>query len=225
MSVRKIHFSLQEFYHLYNRGVEKRTIFLDNSDYKRFIELLYLANSSRAIDMRSIYENFHSIYEWERDAPLVSIGAYCLMPNHFHVLLTPLIDNGVTVFMGKLGTSYSMYFNSKYNRTGTLFQGKFKAQWAESDQYHKYLFSYIHLNPIKLIQKDWKEQGIQDPQKALVYAKAYKYSSLQDYTTEHSRVERLILDKAAFPDYFPTGAQNEAELLQWLTYKPVEINQ
>ena len=217
MSQRSISLVEGESYHLYNRGVDKRTIFLDKADYKRFVELLYLSNSSHSFVVRDIYRNYISIYEYEKEDPLVAIGAYCLMPNHFHILATPLVEDGLTKFMGKLGTGYSMYFNKKYERTGALFQGKFKAEYADTDEYLKYLYAYIHLNPVKLIDKDWKEQGTKDATKSYDFAASFQYSSLPDYLGQ-KREENKILDPKPFPEYFLTPNDIKNELFEWLTY-------
>lgn len=217
MSTRSIVFSTGEFYHVYNRGVEKRIIFLDTYDYQRFSELLYLSNSAESVDLRAIKRNNDVVYEWERPELLVSIGAYCLMPNHFHILITPLQENGISKFMNKLCTSYSMYFNSKYKRTGGLYEGKFKAKWANTDEYLKYLFAYIHLNPVKLRQPDWKEKGINDFNPVYDFVSKFKYSSLTDYQN-HPRPESAILDTTSFPEYFSSVNERRSELLEWLNF-------
>ena len=217
MATRKVSFSIGEFFHLYNRGVEKRTIYLDSNDYRRFIELLFLVNSSRALDFRAVHTEALSVYEIDRDGPLVAIGAYCLMPNHFHILATPLVENGLSTFMSKLGTGYSMYFNKKYERTGALFQGKFKAEHANSDEYLKYLYAYIHLNPVKLIDPQWKERGSKDAAKSFDFAASFAYSSLPDYLGQ-VRPENAILNPSPFPEYFATAADMKSELFEWLTY-------
>jgi len=217
MATRSIPIAAGEFYHLYNRGVEKRIIYKDAQDYRRFTELLYVANTRESVDLRRIRSRYDTVYDWERSDQLVAIGAYCLMPNHFHILLTPLHDEAVGTFMNKLCTSYSMYFNKKYKRKGTLFEGSYRARYVQNDEYLKYLFSYIHLNPVKLLQPDWKEKGIKDAAKAYEYAKAFKYSSLLDYQ-QTPRRESLILHKESFPDYFPSTAIQKDELLQWLDY-------
>ncbi len=160
MGTRKITLTPGEFYHVYNRGVEKRVIFLDRHDYEHFKELLYVMNSTQPVVLRDVRQEVLSPYEHDRGSTLVAIGAYCLMPNHFHVLASPLVEHGLSTFMTKVGTGYSMYFNKKYQRTGTLFEGKFKTQWVDDDTYFKYLYAYIHLNPVKLLQSDWKERGI-----------------------------------------------------------------
>jgi putative transposase len=221
MTTRSFRFAPNEFYHVYNRGVEKRTIYLDLNDYQRFTELLYVANTSGPTNLREIKREHEDIYKWDRGEPLVAIGAYCLMPNHFHVLLTPIQENGVSIFMNKLCTSYAMYFNRKYERTGALFEGKFKAKHVDSDEYLKYLFAYIHLNPVKLFQADWKEKGIKDGVSAYDFASNFNYSSLRDY--QHKlRPESAILDEKPFPEYFSSMAMRRAELLEWLQLEEEE---
>src|SRR3989344_7397208 len=157
---RKTKFEIGEFYHLYNRGVEKRIIFKNIKDYKRFLALLYISNSSKQIHISNEIghgNHIEDIFNKDRGSPIVAIGAYCLMPNHFHLLITPLVKNGISKFMLKLLTSYSMYFNIKNKRSGTLFQGVFKSQHLNTDEYLRYIYSYIHLNPAKLKNKDLKE--------------------------------------------------------------------
>ncbi len=206
-----------EFYHIYNRGPDKRVTFLDSADYCRFIEMMYLANTSQSVNLRDIKKHLKDVFVYERPDSIVSIGAYCLMPNHFHILITPVIDQGVSLFMNKLTTSYTMYFNKRYERTGSLFQGVFKAQHADSDEYLKYLYAYIHLNPVKLIDKDWKERGSKDAAKSFDFAASYTYSSLPDYLGV-GRPEHKIINPVPFPNYFANTADHRTELFDWLTY-------
>jgi len=217
MGQRTITFALDEYYHVYNRGTDKRTIFLDPHDYKRLIELLFLCNSTAPVNVRDIYRDYDSVFSYDRSEQLVAIGAYCLMPNHFHILLTPVVEGGVTKFMNKLGTSYSMYFNRKYQRTGALFQGRFKGQHASEDNYLKYLYAYIHLNPVKLVNSDWKENGISNPEKVFDYLRTYSYSSMFDYLGMPRR-ESAVLNTTKFPDYFKTASQHQKELVEWLMW-------
>ncbi len=210
-------FAHEEFYHIYNRGTDKRTIFKDVADYDRFLELLFLSNSFLAVDIRHVRKSYEPIYDFERGDSLVHIGAYCLMPNHFHILLTQAVEHGIQKFMQKLLTGYSMYFNKKYERSGALFESRFKSQHASTDEYLKYLFSYIHLNPIKLIQSDWKDVGIRDIDRVKEYLNEFRYSSLNDYFG--NRIESSIIEPAKFPGYFLNKKEIDAELLEWLTYK------
>lgn len=220
MTTRVVSLVPEEFYHVYNRGTDKRTIFIDEADYRRFIELLFLSNSEYLVKVRDIRRATKSIFEFDRGKQLVAISTYCLMPNHFHILLTPLVDNGISIFMGKLCTSYSMYFNKRYDRTGSLFQGTFKSQHIDSDEYFKYLFSYIHLNPVKLIQTNWKEEGIANVALALQYLDTYAYSSFLDFC-DVVREEGSILDPQVFPDYFPKKDSFRKEILEWITFDPM----
>lgn len=217
MTQRMFSFADGEFYHIYNRGTDKRTIFKDAADHKRFIELLFLSNSVFPINIRDIRKFNNSVFDFERGEQLVHIGVYCLMPNHFHILLTPAVEHGVQTFMQKLSTGYSMYFNKRYERTGGLFEGRFKSRHANTDEYLKYLFSYIHLNPIKLIQQNWKDVGIHDLANAKQFLDTYTYSSLRDYFS--LREESVIIEPTKFPEYFLSKKEIDTELIEWLSYR------
>ena len=222
MSTRLVPFASGEFFHIYNRGTDKRQIYFDKADHYRFLELLYLCNSIDQINVRDIRKIYKNVFDFERDEPLVSIGAYCLMPNHFHLLMTANREDGISRFMKKVSTGYSMYFNKRYNRTGGLFQGRFKAEHADVDEYLKYLYAYIHLNPVKLIDPTWKELGTSDLDKSFNYAASFPYSSLSDYLGL-VRGENAILNPAHFPEYFRTADEMREELFEWLDYKCLQI--
>ncbi len=224
--MRNINFATEEFYHIYNRGTEKRKVFLDRADYYRFIILLYLSNSDSPINMREariLGPDYQGLSKINQGETLVDIGAYCLMPNHFHLLLRERVEGGISKFMHRLMTAYTMYFNGKNDRTGALWQGVFKAQHADSDNYLKYLFSYIHLNPIKLIQSDWKEKGIKDMIKSKKYLERFEYSSLLDYIGE-DRYQGIILNKKEFPEYFKDQVDFKNDLLDWLRFDPNKLD-
>ena len=206
MSERKQSFVLGEFYHLYNRGVEKRKIFLDKQDYKHFLRLMYLCNSERSITLRDIGEHF------DRGDTIVEVGSYCLMPNHFHILIREKMERGISTYMRKLMTAYSMYFNKKYKRTGTLYENTFKSTHCNKDQYLKYMYAYIHLNPAKLIDKNWRINKNRDVKKLTEYAFSYPYSSLYEYLGHN-----YIIDPANFPTYFLTPEDHKKDLFEWLT--------
>ncbi len=133
-------FAAEEFYHVYNRGVEKRVIFLDDQDYTVFLGILkkYLTGE-RANDI-----NRHQFNNLAHELDLL---AYCLMPNHFHLLFYQHTPDAITKMMRRLMTSYAMYFNNRYNRVGTLFQGRYKASHINADSYLHHISRYIHLNP------------------------------------------------------------------------------
>lgn len=213
---RKFTFSVGEFYHIYNRGTEKRKIFLNEKDHKRFIKLLFLSNNTKPVVLKDIPQG-RSLGEISRGEGIVAIGAYCLMPNHFHLLVRETTENGITKFMSKLSTAYSMYFNKANERTGSLFEGRYKASHANSDRYLKYLFSYIHLNPIKIIDPGWKDNGVKNMKNAKKYLRNYKYSSYLDYIGE-TRIEKVILDKRSFPAYFNSFKEFEDFVEGWLQF-------
>lgn len=195
---RKIKFEIGEFYHVYNRGVEKRIIFQNSSDYKRFLILLYIANSDKQIHISNeiwYKGNIEDIFEKDRGEQLVAIGAFCLMPNHFHLLITPLVDGGISKFMQKLQTGYSMYFNKKYDRIGGLFQGVFKSQYIDNDRFMKYIYAYLHLNHAKLKHKDWKTQPKSFLKQLKKFIAEYPYSSLVEYLSR----EYKIINPEPFP--------------------------
>ncbi len=221
MSIRKVEFVQREFYHIYNRGNSKQKIFNHKSDYERFINLLFLSNSKNSFNFFNLLKNGH-LYNFEQGDALVDIGAYCLMPNHFHILITPKEEGGVSKFMQKLTTAYVMYYNQKYKRTGGLFEGKFKSQHLANDRYLKYVFSYIHLNPIKLIEPKWKEFGLKNKNKALDFLEGYAFSSFLDYKN-NDREQGAIINRKSFPDYFPTQNDFEEEIFDWLSYQEDEL--
>ena len=222
---RKFNFSIGEFYHIYNRGNSKNSIFIGKNDNIRFMFLLFIANSKNPVRIDNIVRKCYKqglpllnvMKEIEREETLVDIGVYCLMPNHFHLLLHEKTEGGITKFMGKLLTGYSMYFNKKYERTGGLFEGTFKAEHADKDEYLKYLFAYIHLNPVKLIEPKWREVGVVDKVRVKKYLKEYKYSSYFDYLGEEKE-ERLILNQEAFPGYFDEFKEFENFIDEWIDY-------
>jgi len=204
---------------LYNRGINKMTIFLDDVDKKRFIKLLFVCNSKKPVVFKDIQGL--PLTKIERGETIVDIGAYCLMLNHFHLLVREKIEKGITMFMEKLFTAYPMYFNKKNERTGRLFEGVFKATHVNKDQYLKYLFAYIHLNPIKLIDPKWRENGIADREKAKNFLKEYKYCSYLDYIGER-REESLILCKESFPEYFSNFKEFEDFINEWLSSENIQ---
>lgn len=193
MSIRPTAFVEGEYYHIYNRGNSKQTIFNDDKDHEHFINLLLTLNTDTRIRIKRLpVKN-------TRDT-LVSIGAYCLMPNHFHILITQEKENGISTFMQKVSTAYVMYYNKKYKRTGSLFEGKFKSKYITGDTYLRYLFSYIHLNPLKILDPDWKRKARNTSAKMITFLNEYNYSSFHEYITD----DFSIVNKTAFPDYFPT---------------------
>lgn len=145
------------YYHIYNRGVDKREIFLDDQDYLVFLHLLKFYLSPQDIK----YQTNHPLTEVTGIIPVrlhllstlpeeIDLIAYCLMPNHFHLLIKQLSKDGVTKLLRKVLTTYVMYFNRRHKRIGHLFQGIFKAVLVDNDSYLLHLSRYLHLNPCEL---------------------------------------------------------------------------
>jgi putative transposase len=173
------YFAEGHLYHIYNRGVEKRTIFHNHQDYNTFLSILdyYLNPQGREQLNIPIPPSWRSsLIENE-----VEVCCYCLMPNHFHFLLKQNTHNGITRFMRRLSSAYVQYFNKAYNRKGTLFEGKYKAVRIETDEHLFHLSRYIHRNPKNLVNKHLEE---------------YLYSSYQEYkgirSTEWLKTEAIL---------------------------------
>lgn len=206
MSIRTTSFVNSESYHIYNRGNSKQIIFHDDQDHRYFMNLLDVMNDEARSKTHFRAKNHLRKY-------LVSIAAFCLMPNHFHILLRQEKDHGITLFMQKLSTAYVMYYNKKYKRSGSLFEGKFKSQHVGEDRYMKYLFSYIHLNPLKLIDEEWKISTLNSKKKNFIAN--YPYSSFLEYLNEKYH----YVSKDKFPKYFPTRQAFIKEINTWIRYR------
>ncbi|MFN3188595.1 MAG: transposase [Candidatus Paceibacteria bacterium] len=143
MASRPYAFASGEIYHCYNRGVDKRVIFHDQQDYIYFLKMLRYFNTSRVLGKLRLLE-LH-----EPTDPPVTILSYCILPNHYHLLLRCNdIEGGLSKYMQRIGGGYTMYFNQKYERSGSLFQGKFKAKLVKSDLDLKHLLAYVTYNNI-----------------------------------------------------------------------------
>lgn len=182
--MRGLRFLADQYYHIYNRGVEKRAIFLDRHDYFRFLYSLqemnregWVYNIGAKLQLKGLQA------EANDSAMLVRIVCYCLMPNHFHLILRSCTEDGLPKFMHKIGTGYTNYFNKRYERTGALFQGTYKAKHIENDSYLLQLSRYLHLNPTDL------EDKLGDK---LSFARGYHWSSYRAYLKlKHRDIVRL----------------------------------
>jgi len=146
LDMRKLNFTSGEFYHVYNRGVDSRDIFVDKSDVERFVKS---ANEFNGIEpIGSLLENSYGDHRerTKKDKRLINIVCYALNPNHYHFILEQLEDQGIEKFMHRLGTGYTMFFNKKYKRSGALFQGVFKAIPIGNNEYLLHLSAYVNLN-------------------------------------------------------------------------------
>ena len=182
------------FYHVFNRGVGRRSIFKDDKDYAVFLNLLkrYLGDEP-AIDKQS------REYPWFRNE--IQLLAFCLMPNHYHLLVYQTKESAMTSLMRSVCTSYTRYFNKKYKRVGHLFQDRFKASRISSDAYLLHISRYIHLNPKKY--KNWqfsslpyylgqKQASWLDPQPILELFEGDSYIEfVEDYESQKDMLEEI----------------------------------
>lgn len=199
MPSRIIPFVNGQYYHIYNRGVEKRTIFETSRDNSRFIKTMcYYQLEGPKPKLSQFFK--YQIFKPNFDKKIVEIICYCLMPNHFHFLLKQLKDTGITEFIGKLSNSYTRYFNTRNKRVGPLFQGEFKAVLIESDEQLLHVSRYIHLNPlVSYLVKDLN---------------LYKWSSYVEYVSEN----KGICDKKDILAFFKSPKHYKQFILDQADY-------
>ncbi len=227
MTFQKPKFIEGNFYHIYNRGVEKRNVFLDAADRFRFVRCLVEFNDERTIADAICHRNVgedrrleYSLHRRKSENPLVKILAFCLMPNHFHLLLEQIKENGIVAFMQKLGTGYTMYFNKRHERVGHLFQGRFKATHAQDYAHLSHLPFYIHCNPLGSKFPEWRNCSDNDAfhlEKALAFLESYRWSSYLDYVGHDNFPE--VLDKEFLTELIGGPERFKEEVIRWLKEK------
>ncbi len=172
-----------EFWHLIGRGVEKRDIVLDEEDRVRFMHDLYVFNDANPT-LNFILPGRHDSVRPRK--LLVDIHIFCLMNNHYHLLVTERVEGGIALFMKKLNMGYAKYFNEKYERSGSLWQGKYRKVQIVRDAHFLYVPFYIHLNPLDYVMPEWRKGEVKDVHGALEELGAYRWSSYLDYTGKHN---------------------------------------
>ncbi|MGC9046708.1 MAG: transposase [Minisyncoccia bacterium] len=182
-----------QLFHVLNRGVDKRKLFLDKQDYLRFVHDLFEFNDAELINNNKYYFSKSKIKDIvspyigsnkSKKKPrklLVDIYAFCLMPNHYHLLLSPKVESGISLFMKKVNIGYAKYFNQKYERQGTLFEGRYKSISIDNESHFIHIPYYIHLNPLDLIAPEWRERKLKNYKKAINFLNSYRWSSHLDY--------------------------------------------
>ncbi len=212
-NMRKVQFATNNFYHIYNRGVEKRNIYQNDNDRWRFLQGLFLFNDEKTTTNLlwqlektrggvtfGVLKDFMVKEGGTRD-PLVRIIADCLMPNHYHLLMEEIKDGGISRFMQKLGTGYARYFNNKYERVGSLFQGPFKAILIENETYLQYLLAYINVvNPGELVEPNLKEEGVKNIETIMRFIEEYQWSTHPEYLNKRNSI---IIEKGLLGEFFP----------------------
>jgi len=211
------------FFHILNRGVEKRTIFLSEKDCFRFVYSLYDFNDE-GITLKSYYNrrlamrkpNTIKLLNVEnKKNELVDVLCWCLMPNHYHILVQEKSDGGASMFSKKIGSGYTQYFNLRNKRNGVLFQGRSKIIPVRKENYFVYLPYYIFSNPVKLIEKSWKENGIKNPRQVRNFLENYKWSSYLDIIGKSDFP--FVINKKSFFELFSSNRkQFERSFLEWL---------
>jgi len=204
-----------DIYHIINRGVEKRDIFLDDEDFFRFRDDLKDFNNKNRVPMSHYDRHKFNKFNLELQVPsdeLVEILCVCLMPNHYHLLVREKVDGGVKLFMNKLGVGYTHFFNQKYKRIGVLFQGRAKKILVEKDAHFIHLPYYILANPIKLIQPKWKDEGIKDKKKAIKFLDNYKWVSFRDIVSGEGGIFSEVINRGLFLKVFDFGTARQFKL-------------
>ncbi len=209
-----------ELYHVMNKGVDGRKIFLDTQDYARFVHDLYEFNDTApALEFHHAISRNSNVgrgtsYIRKR---LVDIHGWELMKDHFHLLLSEVVDGGITLFLRKMG-GYARYFNERHGRRGNLFQGNTKKILVARQEHFLYILHYIHLNSLDYLPgaKGWRQRNkgtISDVPKALEYLKNYRWSSYPDYCGKRNFPS--ILTTSLFKDSL--GTNYTSALKEYLT--------
>lgn len=222
-----VNFGLNSFYmdiiHVLNRGVDKRDIFLDDQDRFRFIHDLFEFNNQERVNNNFYVFNksndIASRYIKEPRKKLVDVHIFCLMNNHYHLLLSSRIESGIPKFMRKLNMGYAKYFNEKYKRTGALFEGRYKSVPVKREAHFLYVPYYIHLNPLDFISPEWRERRLKNPKKASEFLKTYRWSSHLDYAGIKNFPS--VIEKSFFYKFFGGSDKYEKSIRQWL--KDIDI--
>jgi putative transposase len=197
MGYRRVPFAIGEWYHCFSRGIDKRIVFVDRDDFRRFQQLLYLANDIAPINRDNFYHRSHDeMFRVPHSKQLVAVGGYCLMRNHPHLLLQELVEGGISKYMHKVGTGYAMYFNVKNQRIGNLMVKPFRSKHVDDDVYLRHVVQYIHLNPAEVFEHGWKKGIVKNDRHLEEKLREYEFSSMMDYFGE-MRAERAILDRKA----------------------------
>ena len=230
MPQRPREFEIGGVYHIINRGVEKRKIFLKNQDYNRFILALEFLNEK---------ENFHL---WNLVAPaeqarpdpatlkkrldnqrkkpqhpVVELLAFTLMPNHFHLIIREIREEGIPLFMQKLCSGYVTYFNKQCNRVGPLFQSRYKSVRIKENIHLATVFTYVHTNPAELIEPGWKDFHVKNLKATMKYLENYKWSSYQDYIGNSTFP--TVTSREFFLNFYGSKKKCRQALEDWIKYK------
>ena len=209
--MRKEPFGIGDYVHVYNRGNKKQAIVKDEHDKQHFLQILFYFNTettppNQFQDLRSNLRfnlnEFIWLDSWAPRKPIVKILAFMLMKNHFHLLLEEVADGGIAKFMQRLGTGMTMYYNTRHQETGTLFQGSYKAKVVDRDLYLKYLNVYIQVKNGFELYNGGFEVAMKEFDKAYKWVTEFPYGSLSYY---YGKVTTPIVDKDLFLEIFASS--------------------
>jgi len=225
--MRNIRFVNEGIYHVYNRSVEKREIFVDDQDRFRFIHDLFEFNDEApAVNLyykRPLIQSYEAKprkIEQQKRKLLVEILAFVVMPNHFHLLLRQIKENGISNFMHKLGVGYAMYFNQKYERAGSLFQGTYKAILVNQEAHFIHLPYYIHFNPLDLKFPEWRDREIKNYKQAMKFLENYRWSSFLDYIGKKNFPS--VTQREFLNEFFEGPENYKKDAMKWLKEMDLE---
>lgn len=209
MPIRKTPLANEYIYHILNRGVNRTPIFNQVKDYQRFLALMEYCHYADYLVKFSLFKTLskekRAIIKTRLKEKFINFIAYCLMPNHFHFVLRQKKEDGITSFVNRLLTSYAKFFNTKYERSGPLFDGRFKAVLVETDEQLIHLVRYVHLNPYSSVIV-----------KALKELLSYPWSSLPEYLNSKGLPEiceekQIILSQFANQEKFKKFTLDQAD--------------
>ena len=210
-----------EVHHVFNRGYEGRIVFRDNADRKRFLESLCYFNNKTETKIQNIRNlNPASLADWIKNRDrIVDILAFVLMPNHYHLILKEIVEEGISLFMQKLSNGYTSYFNKRYERkkSGGIFQSRYRSVKISSDKQMDVVFNYVHTNPIELLEEGWKEFKVIDSKRSLEWLRGYKWSSFPDYIGLDD--SSAIIEKDFFLKFYGNFEGCNKSILNWTSYK------
>ncbi len=213
--MRKITFNEYGYYHIFNRGVDKRRIFMDENDFHRFYLSLYAFNNANFVpSKRGSLEEALQTQILERK-PYVSIMSFCLMENHFHMLVRPFRGEWMSAFMQRTLTSYVKYFNLKHGRTGRLFETEYKAVQTGEEGHFEHMPRYIHLNPLDGFDPSWRDGTVTNWDRDLEYLNNYPWSSHHVYMRKGQNFP--VVDEEFSTNMFRSKEEYLDYLKQWST--------
>lgn len=200
----------QEYYHLYNHGIDDKLIFKELFDYKEFLFYLKELNDKTNVNIYNRKIAVKNNWNIKRGERLINILSYILLPNHFHIFFQAKNNADSSLFLQKLGTTFTRFFNKKYGRKGSLFLGKMKTKHINENRYLMYITHYIHLNALDLINKNWREGNFKLSLKYRDFLFSYPWSSLSFYT---NKTQNNILDENLIKELFPNSDEYVKEII------------